>query len=273
MLGDEPLSRTKHFGKFAFQRHNGAMSEDFSQHPPPTLHDWLMLAIGIVFVAMGLVILPSKPDVGIVTLAMFGTCLVVFAAIIGRKLRTRKFTASKVDVVGGIPIRPNKALMVVMGLWMLALGLIMIVYGYSYPLLFRVIAAFVAVVGVVLFVGAALGKWPGGYLQFDPDCLTIARRRWSARIPWHSIAAVHEAEYHSNPVLLIAVPDLAAIAIEPASATAGAFKAIAKMQTYMGAEFAIMSTHYGIDLPVLAAAVTRYASAAAARKELGQRLL
>ena len=270
MLAGGPLSRTKHFGKFAFQRHNGAMSEE---HPRPSFQDWLLLAIGIAFVAIGLVILPSNPDTGIVTLAFFGSCLAVFASVIARKLRYRKFVASKVDVVGGIPIRPKKALMVVMGLWMLVLGVIMFVYGHSYPFEFRAIAAFVAVVGVVLFVGAALGKWPGGYLQFDPDCLTIAQRRWSARIPWHSIAAVHEAEYHSNPVLLIAVPDLAAIAIEPASATARAFKAIAKMQTYMGAEFAIMSTHYGMDLPVLAAAVTRYASDAAARKELGQRLL
>ena len=80
-------------------------------------------------------------------------------------------------------------------------------------------------------------------------------------------------EYFDNPMLLISVGDLAALDIEPPEMSLKAFKAIMKMQNMMGAEFAIMTTHYGIDLPVLAATVTRYVNDAPARIELGQRLL
>ena len=40
----------------------------------------------------------------------------------------------------------------------------------------------------------------------------------------------------------------------------------------MGADFAIMTTHYGIDLPVLAETVARYVGNAGARAELRPRL-
>ena len=249
------------------------MIQDDPRHPPPNFHDWMLLAIGIVFVAMGLLILPSKPDAGIVTLAFFGSCLVVFANTILRKLRYRKFTASKVDVVGGIPIRPKRAVMIGLGGCFAALGSILVVFGGSYPPAFRAIGGSLAVLGVVLAAGALMGKWPGGYLQFDPAGLTISQRGWRTQIPWGRITAIVEGEYHSNPVLLLAVDDLASLLVEPPEARVKAYKAIAHSQTWMGAEFAIMTTHYGIDLPVLAATVRRYVTNTAARGELGQRLL
>ena len=227
-----------------------------------------MLAIGVTVVVMGLFILPSNRDIGIVTLAMFGSCTAVFAAQILSKYRFRKFTATAVEVAGGVPIRPRRGLGWLMGSWMLALGVILIVFGASYPAPFRWLAGFVAVVGVVLLIATALGLFPGGYLQFDPDALTIGQRRWSARIPWDAIGSVHEGEFSGNPILLIAVNDVAALAISPPDARTAAYKSMAKSAAMFGAEFAIMTTHYGIDLPVLAAAVTHYARDAEARRTL-----
>ena len=114
------------------------MTSDPPRRPRPTFQDWLLLAINVVFVAMGLVILPSKPDVGVVTLAFFGSCLVVTAGSVWRKLRDRRFSADTVEVVGGVPIRPRVGLFSLAGLWMLALGTVLIVFGHAYPLLFRI---------------------------------------------------------------------------------------------------------------------------------------
>lgn len=233
----------------------------------------MLLAINIVFVAMGLFVLPHNRDVGIVTLAFFGSCLAVSAAVVARKLRYRKFSAEKVDVIGGVPIRPQKTLMIVMGLWLMALGIILLIFAHDAPVTIQLLSGFMAVIGALLFAGALLGRWPGGYLQFDPAYFTIAQRKWRVRIPWDSITGIYEGEYHSKPVLLLRVDELSTLTFEPPEVSAQAFTAIAKMQTYMGAEFAVMTMHYGIDLPVLAATVTRYVNDAPARIELGQRLL
>ena len=241
-------------------------------HPPPSFRDWALLAIGVTFVIMGLAILPSNRDVGIVTLAMFGSCTAVFVAQILSKYRSRRFTASKVEVAGGVPIRPKRGLGWLLGGWLFGLGVILFVFGASYPAPFRWLAGFVAAVGTTLLIATALGRFPGGYLQFDPDALTIARGRWRARIPWDDVGLVLEADLNGNPVLLIAVDDLDAVTIEPPEVKVQAYRAIAKNRKWLGYEFAIMATHYGIDLPVLAATVNHYARDPRTRAGLRKRL-
>jgi hypothetical protein len=245
---------------------------DAARRPRPTRRDWLLVALNAVFVAGGLLMLPSKPDVAIVTLAFFGSCLAIAVANVWRKLRDRKFTAETIDVAGGVPIRPKRGLFLGLGAWLLILGIVLIVFGHAYPLLFRWLAGFIAVVGATLFVGTLVGYWPAGYLQFDPEGLTIADRGWRVVLPWNEITSVVEGDYQSNPVLLICVADASRLAVEPPQSHAQAMKKIARMQTYMGADFAIMTTHYGIDLPTLASAVLRYATDAAARAGLRPRL-
>ncbi len=236
--------------------------------PPPSWHDWLMLAIGVLFVIAGFAILPSDPDVGIVTLAMFGSCLAVFVNTIWRKLRYRALRPSHVEVTGGVPIKPRMGWAIGLGLWLAALGVIFVVFGHAYPLLFRVLGGFVAAVGMLLFLGTALGRWPGGYLQFDPETLTIAQKNWRAVIPWDRISGVYEGEYQNNPIVLIDVAGVETLNILPPSAVARAMTAIGQSRAWMGADFAIMTTHYGIDRPVLAAALRRYALDASARAGL-----
>ena len=99
--------------------------------------------------------------------------------------------------------------------------------------------------------------------------LTIGQHGWLARIPWDAIAGLHEGELHSNPVLFIVVCDPGSLTVEPSSATPKAMKSIARSQGLMGADFAIMSAQYGIDLPVLSNAIARFVNDPLARKELG----
>jgi hypothetical protein len=240
--------------------------------PPPTRLEWLLVAINIVFVVMGLLILPHDRDTGIVTLALFGSCLVSSTATILRKRRYRSFAAEKVDVIGGVPIYPKTEVMRLLGGWLLILGIILIVFGHDYPTYFRCLSGFIAAVGAVVLGGALSGLWPGGHLQFDPDFLTIAQRKWRARIPWDEITDVYQGEYHSNPVLLITVANAAHLDVMPPEESARAMKAIAQSQALLGADIAIMTLHYGIELPVLGATVARYVQDASARAELSPRL-
>lgn len=228
-----------------------------------------MLAINIGFVVMGFVILPSKPDVGFVTLAFFGSCLVVASGTILRKFRFRRFSAENVQVPGGVPIRQCRALFLILGGWLLMLGTILAVVGAGYPMMFRILGGGVGLVGLGLFAAAVAGWLPGGFLQFDPDHLTIGQGGWLARIPWDAIAGLHEGELHSNPVLFIVVSDLGSLTVEPPSAAPKAMKSIARSRGLMGADFTIMSAQYCVDLPVLSDAIARFANEPAARKELG----
>ena len=162
--------------------------------------------------------------------------------------------------------------MQLLGAWLAMFGIVLVVFGRDYPLVFRCLGGFVAIVGAALLVAALTGRWPGGYLQFDPEGLTIANRLWCARLPWEEITSVQEAKFHSNPVLLIAVADAVMLDITPAEERGRAMVAIAQSRAVKGAEFAITTTHYGIDLPVLAEAVARYVRDASARAELRPRL-
>jgi hypothetical protein len=247
------------------------MSDRNARFPPPTFQDWLLLVLNVVFVAAGLLILPSSPDAGIVTLAFFGTCLFVSAGTVLRKFRFRRHAAAKVDVQGGVPIRPRMGAMLALGGWLTVLGIILVVFGHSYPLLFRILGAGVAIAGGVLTFGVLVGWWPGGFLQFDPHHLTIAQRAWRVRLPWDEIVDVVEAELQSNPVLLIAVADADRLAVDPPQAVGRAMKAIANSRALIGADFMIMTTHYGIDLPVLSDAIARYVNDVSARAELRHR--
>ncbi len=144
--------------------------------PRPSVMDWLLVALNVAFVAMGLLILPHERDTGLVTIAFFGSCLAVAAGTVLRKLRYRRFSAERIVVAGGVPIRPSAIFMPLLGGWLGVLGVVMFVFGHEYPLMFRAIAVFVAVVGVVVLALSFTGRLPGGFLQFDPEALTIAQR-------------------------------------------------------------------------------------------------
>lgn len=247
-----------------------------SVRPRPSFQDWLLVAINTAFVAAGIVILPREPAGGIVTLAFFGSCLAVSAATVWRKLRYRRFRAEHIDVAGGVPIRPSRTFLPLLGGWLAILGVVLFVFGGEVGPIFQAVAVIIAIAGFATLALALSGYAAGGFLQFDPDALTIAQRTWhgtwAARLPWDDIVSVQEGEYQSNPMLLVTVADPAALEIAPAKARGLAMRDIARARAWMGADFAVMTLHYGIALPLLAETVARYVNDAAARAELRPRL-
>ena len=236
----------------------------------PSWRDWMLLSIALLFVIAGLLILPRNPNVGIVTLAFFGTCAVVFLGSIARELRFQRFRASRVEVAGGVPIRPSRGRILLAGGWLTVLGFVIMTFGAAYPLLMRVLAGFIAAVGLVIVAGALMGWFPREFLQFDGDAFTIARRGYRARIPWDHIAHLDAGVYNNNAILLIWVDDLGAVIFDPEGAEADAYRATAGGPMF-GAHFALTTRWYSFDLAVLTAAILSYARDANARDHLKQR--
>ena len=240
------------------------------EYPRPKWRDWGLLAIGLLFVAAGLFILPSDPNVGIVTLAFFGSCTVVFISNIARKLRLRRFRSTRVEVIGGVPIRPSRGRILLFSGWLTGLGLIILIFGAPYPFLIMVLAGSISAVGAIILIGALVGWFPRQFIQFDADAFTIANKGYLARIPWDNIARLEESFWNDNPFLFIWVGDLREVVFEPAGSEARAYKATAGGGRMFGVDFAITLALYDVDLPVLTDAILHYVQDPNARDSLKQ---
>jgi hypothetical protein len=238
--------------------------------PGPGFRDWLLLGIGLAFVAMGVLIVPKHRDGGIVTIALFGTCAAIAAFTVVRKLRQARLEATRVEVVGGVPIRPSRAVVGGVGASMLALGAILIVFSRGYGLLFWACAWFVAGVGALLSVGVATGRLPAGYLQLDPDGITIGMRRWSYTVAWDRIARVAPGELHDNAVLLIWIDRPEDVVVRPAQYQSKAHAALCTNLSWVGAHLVVMTGQYRMDLPLLLKAIERYVSDPSSRAQLAR---
>ena len=233
--------------------------------------DFVLVAINAMFVAAGIVILPRDPNTGIVTLAFFGSCLALALHTLWRKYKAHAFETQEnvaVSVAGGAPIRARRAPHIVLGLWIGALGLIIVVFGGGYPAAMRIIGAILLLVGFGLAGATFAGLLLRSHLQFDPDGLTIADKGVAATIAWDNIAGLAEAEVSSNPLVLITVHDPDRVAVAPAEKTETLFKRIGSARAFYGADFAVATTHYGFDAPMLIAAIAKYAREPEARAAL-----
>jgi hypothetical protein len=233
----------------------------------------LSVMINAAFALVGLVLLPSQPDVGIVTLAFFGSGALFLGWLQWQRYVEHKIAFTSVGVVGGVRLLPRRGFMLVMGAWLFVLGVVLVVFGERYSIIFQGLAAFVAACGLVAAVMAMLRLLPAGFLQFEPDGLIIGQRGWHVLVPWDCIYAVQQNELHNNPVIQLGVERNDALVVTPASAQAKADKAMAGGSLLNWGPFLIFPMHYGIPTPVLAGAIQRYASDAAARKTLGERQL
>ncbi len=231
---------------------------------PPSKTEWFSLIINFTFVAAGLLLLPSSPDVGIVTVAFFGTCLATTLAFQWRRHLDRIFRVRTVEVVGGVRIKPQRRMIFLMGGWLVVLGLLMYANSRPYPPLFQWLCLLIATFGIG-FVGAALlGRLPSGFLQFDPEGLTIGVGRWHMQVPWKNITRVTQGEYHMNPVIYIDIV-IDEMRISPPSQRLKALKKMNFNRAMLGAPFMLMPMHYGIPAPVLAGAIRRYCKSEKAR--------
>lgn len=241
---------------------------DDPPHSPPQKREWLLLIINIAFVLLGTVMFPSSPDIAIVSIAFFGTCLLITLAFQWRRHLDRLFRARTVDVVVGVRIKPQRRLIFLMGGWLTALGTFMYVHSAVYPVVFLWLCVLLIVIGAGLLVAALLGLLPKGFLQFDPEGLTIGDFGWAVQIPWDSITDVHQGEYHMNPVVSIDFEDVDTVIITPPAKREKALKKLIFNANMLGAPIMLMPMHYGISRPVLAGAIIRYCNSSAARAGL-----
>lgn len=242
------------------------------RYPPPSWQDWGLLGIGVVFCACGLLIFGERPEVGIMTLLLFGGCTVVFARIILRRYRYRRYRASVAEVQGGVRIPPARTRFVLMALWMIALGVAAHAYARGYGAIFQWLCYGVGVAGAVLLLGVISGRVPAmSFLQFDPAGLTVGYRRWTLMLPWDDIVNVAEAEMSSNPVVLLWLNDAQALQVDPPGKRASAWRMLASKSAWTGADITIMASQYAIDLPLLVDAISRYVREPDSRAALARR--
>lgn len=249
------------------------MTVSDSPYPRPGVKDWAMFAIGLVFVAGGLIILPHKTNVGIVTVAFFGPCLFMAAANIVRKFRFRRLRALKAEIVGGVPIRPSRVQLLGIALVLTVMGVVLILFGRSYGLIFWTIAWLIALIGGELLIAALSGRIPNDYLKFDPEGITFARARYSYMVPWDNIAQISAGHMHDNPALFIWLHDYNRVTVQPSEKKAQVLKSFAWGKGWAGAPIMLLPSRYGIDLPLLVLALERYLNEPAARSELAHRLI
>ena len=234
----------------------------------PTFRDWALAGIGIVFVLMGLVILPSDLNTGITTIAFFGACAWVSVGNLVRKLRYGRLRVRNVTVTGGVPIRPSRSKGIAFGGVLLGLGLVLIIFDPGHPFLMRVIAWLIAVTGGCVLAAVATGFFPGQYMQFDPAGLTLGYRGWSVLIPWDGISRAATGEVSGNPALFLWLESPEAFEVKPAAKQRGFLKQIGQWRGWIGADMVLLTTHYDMDLPVLAAAIDRFRTDFSSRAEL-----
>jgi hypothetical protein len=244
-----------------------------SPYPKPGVKDWALLAINIVFVALGLFILLHERDVGIVTLAFFGPCLIVSGGAVLRKLRFRRFRALKAEIVGGVPIRASRAQALATGLVLLLMGVIIVLFGRSYPLIMWMLAWLCALIGGALTIAVLSGLIPNDYLKFDPEGITFGRARYSYMVPWDTIAQVSTGHVHNNPALFISLHGYEGVTVHPREKRDQVLKSFAWGTGWAGAPIMLLPSRYGIDLPMLMLALERYLTEPTARRELAHRLI
>jgi hypothetical protein len=244
-----------------------------SAYPRPSILDWVLLGISVLFVLGGLFLLPFDPNTGIVTVAFFGLCAAVHGATVIRKLRFSRMNPAHVEIVGGVPIKPLRANLIIIGAAVAVLGVVILVFGRHYGLLFWSIGWLLAAVGLVLLAGVATGLLPAGHLQFDPRGLTIAGRGHACLIPWDNISKMSAGEYNRNPALFIWLHRNDAVEVDPPEYKGKMLKRFATATGLIGAPVMLLTSQYGLALPLLAQAMERYITIPAARAELSRGLL
>lgn len=241
---------------------------DADRYPGPGARDYVLLAIGVAFVACGLFLLPRKPDTAIPCLAFSGACTVFAVGNVVRKRRAARLRPLSVEIVGGTPIRPLKSRVAGLSALLLGLGSILLAYWRSGPVLVLVCLVVMIVVGLLLAAGLATGRLPVGFLMFDPEGLTIGQRRDTFMVPWDAIGGLAPGELHDNPVLLLRVADLASIRVDPPDARARVVARLSSNVAWIGAHVMVMTSHYGIELPLLVSAIERYVADPGQRRQL-----
>jgi hypothetical protein len=250
------------------ERRGRALERDPYHRFGPSLEDWATLLISGIFCIAGVVLLRDATDWrdGVVTLAFFGACALVIGTIVVRKRRRRKFRALRVSIEGSRNIVVSDAALMSLAAGMLTVGGIMFFVGAHYPVLFRAIGAFIALVGGVLVVLRASGLFRSQFLRFEPRGLVVGQQSFEFLLPWDNVRAIASFEVHDNPFVRMAVHDLNDIEVRP-------LRARRKAQRYLSRNggVLIMPWMFGLEEAPLLAALERYVRDSGARQELAPR--
>ncbi|WP_315719242.1 MULTISPECIES: hypothetical protein [unclassified Bradyrhizobium] len=236
------------------------------------LSDRSLFLLNMAFVVIGVLMLSSKPDVGIVTIAFFGSGAVFAGSVILRKWRSAP-KAERVMISGGVPIRPSRMLIGGLGAWLAALGVILTVFGWSYGIVFRGLSIASLIFGCYLLTAVLVGWLPSTYIQFDASGITFGHRGFSYVVAFDNIAGLAVAEMNRNPFLCIRLHQPDIVVVTPPEKHVDALKQIARSEALLGAHIAIPAQQYLMDATLLAQAIGRYVSEPAARSELSVRSL
>lgn len=233
-----------------------------------------MLSLSLLFCVAGLIPLRQNWRVSVVTLTFFGGCSIVFLDVLRRQLRERRLRSLGIEgvrIIGGVDITLARGRLAAMGLGLTAMGSVLYAAGRDYPWMFRILGLCAAGVGIVLL--AALPFLGRRRLRFDPEGLLIGELRFEYRIAWDDIGAVGLLEHANNPFVTLQLRDVEHIAVRPPARHGLFLRTVNTVRAWYGADAAIAASLFGLQAPLLAAAINRYASDPAARRELTERLL
>jgi hypothetical protein len=237
------------------------------------LRDYALLVGTLILVSTGIILIVTTGIslFNVTYLSFCGICLATSVNTIARKFGYRAFRATKVGVIGGVAIRARRARLFALGSIFFELGALLFMTPDPIELEVISISIFLMFVGTTLILGTIMRLWPSSFIQFDPNGLTIGCRNWRALIPWEAISSVGAKEIFENPFVCLSLKGQDSIGVQPASARAKAIKGL--RGGIPGADVAIPTFVFGLDLPVLAAAIARYRSDPTARRELALRAL
>ncbi len=225
------------------------------------------IVVGLVFIFIWALIM-YKEDLSFFNLnaiVFFLLGIVTTIATILWKLRYRKFRASKVSVAGGVPIYKDVSQSILFS-WFICLGGLSIPFSPAGISIVTIgISAFVVLLSVMIFT-AVLKARKRHYLQFDRKAITIGLNSSRAIIPWGCIARIEADEFASNPVLLLWLKRPDRVEIVPASSRREGFAGL--RGGYWKSDVVLFPEAYKVDLPVLGAAIARFAADSKAREEL-----
>ncbi|MQA41571.1 hypothetical protein [Rugamonas aquatica] len=234
----------------------------------PSLQDWALAAIGVLFMLIGVVLLWHDLNTAVTTIAFAAALAAVGISTIARKRRYGRQKVADVQVVGGVRIRPSRLRLALFGGGVFGLGAVMLGFSSEAPFLILLCYWVIAGTGALMLVGLAVGYLPSQYIEFTPAGLVLGVRSWTVLLPWDQIERVSAGEMQRNPVLLLSLDAPETLDVTPPAKLEKFLKYIGQSRGWTGADIFLMTTHFGIDLPVLVSAISRYAADPAARAEL-----